>query len=142
MNTSLNSRGLSKGFIARAPFSLSRSLAFSFAGAREQETFIGPEESHACIRKKFTLANMHKHTYFHNNIHTYLLSPTVYLISLHTYTHTYIRTHIHTYLHTYIHTYLSIWSRGPNTSAERTHSFWMKNEFQSLLHRERKNFYL
>jgi hypothetical protein len=25
--------------------------------------------------------------------------------------------------------------------SERTHSFWMKNELQSLLHRERKSFY-
>jgi len=31
-----------------------------------------------------------------------------------------------------------MWSKSPNTSAERTDSFWMKNELQSLLHRKKK----
>ena len=46
---------------------------------------------------------------------------------------------LHTYTH--IHTYICVCSKGPSTGAERTHSFWMKNALQSLLHRERKGFY-
>ena len=43
-------------------------------------------------------------------------------------------------LHTHMHTYICIWSKSPRPSSETTHSFWVKNELQSLLHRERKCF--
>ena len=46
-----------------------------------------------------------------------------------------------TYLYTHIHTCICIGRKRASTSAGRTHSFWMKNELQSLLHRERKSFY-
>jgi hypothetical protein len=66
-------------------------------------------------------------------------------ILTHTHTHTYTYTHMHTSseLHTYthIHTYICMWSKRPSTGAEITHSFWVKNELQSLLHGERKSVY-
>jgi hypothetical protein len=34
-----------------------------------------------------------------------------------------------------------MWSKRPSTGAEITHSFWVKNELQSLLHGERKSVY-
>ena len=55
------------------------------------------------------------------------------VVSLHTFSQLYTDTHIHIDI--------CIWSKRPSTGAERTHTFWMKNALQSLLHRERKGFY-
>ena len=75
--------------------------------------------------------NSHKFIYIFMHTHLYTSIQTswfhlVYILTI-------------TYLH--IYTYICIWIKRPSTSAERTHSFWMKNELQSLLHKERKSFY-
>ena len=64
-------------------------------------------------------------------IYTFLFKPD--MPSLHAFSQ------LHTYTH--IHTHICIWCKRPSTRAERTHSFWVKNELQSLLCRERKRFY-
>ena len=56
--------------------------------------------------------------------------------------HSHNYTQTHTYSFSQLHTATDTWSKRPSTGAERTHSFWMKNALQSLLHRERKGFYL
>jgi hypothetical protein len=63
---------------------------------------------------------------------------------MHSYNYILIHTHVYILTTTYLHThpYLHMEQR-PSTGAERTHSFWMKNKSQSLLHSEKKkSFYL
>jgi hypothetical protein len=97
----------------------SKLLAWKHNSCSLRQNFCSPFLKGSCFFHKQICINSHKFPESHIHIYTFSFNS------------------VGSGLHAFSQ---CIWSKRASTGADRTHS-WMKNDLQSLLHRERKSFY-